>query len=84
MANTDVEVQFSAIKDAAFDCSSEWFTVSVPGKRVFHRMWPKEYGIRELSFESPWVRPYKWLFIGLLLFNIGYLLLKRMRKVEKG
>jgi len=84
MANTDVEIQFSAVKDAAFDCSSDWFTVSVPGKKVFHRMWPKVYAVRELSFESPWVNLYKWFFFGLLLLNIGYLLLRRMRTVTKG
>jgi hypothetical protein len=83
MANTDVEVQFSAVKDPTFDCSSDWFTVSVPGKKVFHRMWPKVYHIRELSFESPWVNTYKWLFFGLLLLNIGYLLLRNMRTVSK-
>ncbi len=84
MANTDVEIQFSAPQDTNFNCSSDWFFVSAPNKAIYHRVWPDNYYIRELTYKSPSFIPYKWLFLVSLAGNIGYFIwIKRRRNKNK-
>lgn len=80
MAGKDIVVQFNTVQLDRFNCSSNWFDVSVPGHNVFHRIWPETYYIRELTFSA---QPYKFALFTLIFANIIYFVFRRQKKGNK-